>query len=365
MSGIVSLPSEIDGDWAFLGYIALVAIGALSLSYLDEMKSPNPTVSATVYPLCFPDESIPWNHPNRIEFLPEPLRNRLSILIPPFLKSKKNESEKQKKNADDIHLSLSTRIHAYIGYAMLTVLGFVREAVWTVSLKKNSHHKEAWNSIWWKEFFTQHMYRRIEECWGRPIASAPTSQVKVCIRERPGSGFFSQLLYGFRPFKLTGEQRNCINMASYNYLGFGGVDRDCTPACVDAIRKYGVSFGTQRADYNEGSSKLHLALEKEVATFLGKEDAIVMGMGFATNSTLIAAVVCDENGSAKDVLILSDELNHKSIVEGCRLSGASIKSFKHSDMEYLEQVLIEETMKKCWRKIFIFVEGVYSMEGGY
>ena len=349
-----------------MGYIAIVAIGALSLCYLDENKSANPTVSATVYPLCFPDESIPWNHLHQIEFFSDPLGLGLTRLLPSFLrKSKHVKVAGPHKNADDIHLALSTRIHAYTGYALLTILGFIREAVWTVSLKKSSNHKEAWNSIWWKEFFTQHMYRRIEECWGRPIASAPTSQVKVCIRDRPNSGFFSQLLHGFSPFRLTGEQRMCINMASYNYLGFGGVDKDCTPACEDAIRKYGISFGTQRADYDGGSSELHLALEKEVANFVGKEDAIVMGMGFGTNSSLIPAVVCDESGSSKSTLILSDELNHKSIVEGCRLSGASIKSFKHSDMAYLEAILVEETKKKIWKKIFIFIEGVYSMEGGY
>ena len=340
--------TALNDDWVFVCYIALVAAGALSLCYLDEKKSSKPTLSATVYPLCFPDESIPWNHLQRFEFFGG------------------KEPKSKPKSADEIHLPLSTRLHAYVGYLTLTILGIVREAVWTVSLKKSSHHKEAWNSIWWKEFFTQHMYRRIEECWGRPISSAPTSQVQVCIRERPtGSGFLSQLLHGFAPFRLTGENRLCINMASYNYLGFGGVDKDCTPACVEAIKKWGISFGTQRADYTGGSSKLHLDLEKEVARFLGKEDAIVIGMGFATNSTLIPAVVCDETGSAKGVLILSDELNHKSIVEGCRLSGATIRSVKHSDMEYLEEVLATETKKNVWKKIFIFVEGVYSMEGGY
>jgi serine palmitoyltransferase len=360
------IPESLDGDWAFLGYILIVTLGALSLCYLDETKAAKPSITATVYPLCFPDESIPWNHVSNTD-----LPNGSSVAAaskpkPSFfgiLKGKRDDSKS--KNADDIHLALSTRLHAYLGYALLTILGFVREAVWTISLKKSNHHKEAWNSIWWKEFFTQHMYRRIEECWGRPIASAPTSEFKVCIRERPNSGFIGQLLHGFRPLRLTGEQRKCINMASYNYLGFGGVDKDCTPACVEAVKKYGVSFGTQRADYNGGSSDLHLALEKEVATFLEKEDAIVMGMGFATNSTLIPAVVCDDSGSAKGVLILSDELNHKSIVEGCRLSGASIKSVKHSDMEHLEKVLKEETEKKTWKKIFLFVEGVYSMEGGY
>lgn len=361
-----TLPESIDGDWMFIGYIAVVALGAISLCYLDEKRASKPTVSATVYPLCFPDESIPWDKLNRIEFFSEPIRKGLSRLVPAFLRRASSKQRDSKaKNADDIELALSTRLHAYIGYGLLTILGFLREVVWTVSLKKSSHHKEAWNSIWWKEFFTQHMYRRIEECWGRPIASAPTSQVKVCIRERPSSGFIGQLLHGFLPFRLTGEQRTCINMASYNYLGFGGVDKDCTPACVEAIKKFGISFGTQRADYDNGSSSLHLKLEREVADFLGKEDAIVMGMGFATNSTLIPAVVCDEFGSAKGVLILSDELNHKSIVEGCRLSGASIKAFKHSDMDNLEQILATETKKKVWKKIFVFVEGVYSMEGGY
>ena len=361
-----SLPESIDADWAFLGYILIITLFSLSLCYLDEKKAAKPTISATVYPLCFPDESIPWSHATAADSVPAPLGAAISDFVPSLLRSSKGKGKEAKvQNADEIHLALSTRLHAYLGYAVWTILGIVREAVWTISLKKSSHHKEAWNSIWWKEFFTQHMYRRIEECWGRPIASAPSSEFTVCIRERPNSSFLGQLLYGFLPFRLTGEQRQCINMASYNYLGFGGVDKDCTPACVEAVKKYGVSFGTQRSDYTNGSSDLHLALEKEVAAFLGKEDALVIGMGFATNSTLIPAVVCDETGSGKGVLILSDELNHKSIVEGCRLSGATIKSVKHSDMDFLERVLKEETEKKVWRKIFLFVEGVYSMEGGY
>lgn len=270
------------------------------------------------------------------------------------------------KNADDIRLALSTRLNAYLCYGKMAVLGIIRAAVWTVSLRSHQpRRKENWHAVWWKELFTQHMYTPLSECWGRPIASAPSSEVKVCIRERPKSGFISSLLYGFLPFRLTGEQRKCLNMASYNYLGFGGVDQDCTPACVEAIKKYGLSFGKQRSCVNSGSSPIHLELEKEVAKFLGKEDALVVGMGYATNSTLIPAVICDGEGSAKGVLILSDELNHKSIVAGCRLSGASIKSLKHGDMGYLEHMLQKETSKGCWRKIFVFVEGVYSMEGSY
>ena len=358
----LDLSTSISDDWTFVVYIAIVAMGALSLCYLDEKKSSQPSLSATVYPLAFPDESIPWSHLDGVEFFSSPLGLGLTRIVPPFLRRKKVVV-----NADEIELALTTRLHAYLGYALLTITGFIREAFWTVSLKKSSNsHKEAWNSIWWKEFFTQHMYRRIEECWGRPISGAPSREVKVCIRERPSSSFIGQLLYGFLPYRLTGEERTCINMASYNYLGFGGIDKECTPACESAIRKYGISFGSCRGDFIHGSSQLHLDLEKEVATFLGKEDAIVMGMGFATNSALIAAVICDQaGGNTKSVLIISDELNHKSIVEGCRLSGATIRSFKHSDMEYLDELLEVETKKNIWKKIFIFVEGVYSMEGGY
>jgi serine palmitoyltransferase len=355
--------SALDGESLFLVYIVIVVVGALFLCYLDEKKSSNPTVSAAVFPLWYPDESIPWNKMNRIDFLLDTKVFGLSRFIPSSVRRLFTSDMASSKSADEIHVAYSTRVHAYSGFLMLAVLGFLREAFWTISLKRNAHHKEAWNSVWWKEFFTQHMYRRIEECWGRPISGAPSSDVRVCIRSRPGSGsFLSQLWNGFRPLQLTGEERTCINMASYNYLGFGGIDKDCTPACVEAVRKHGVSFGTTRSFLNGGSSPLHLELEKEVARFVGKEDAIVMGMGFATNSSIIPAVVCGEKAGllgAKSTLILSDELNHKSIVEGCRLSGASIKSFKHSDMKNLESILETETRSGKWEKIFIFVEGVY------
>ncbi|XP_015749265.1 PREDICTED: serine palmitoyltransferase 2-like, partial [Acropora digitifera] len=111
------------------------------------------------------------------------------------------------------------------------------------------------------------------------------------------------------------------------------------------------------------SLALHNELETLVARFVGKPAAMVFGMGFATNSTNIPTLV------GKKDLIISDALNHSSLVTGARLSGATIRVFKHNDMKSLESVLREAVVKgnprrhRPWGKILIIVEGVYSMEG--
>jgi len=82
-----------------------------------------------------------------------------------------------------------------------------------------------------------------------------------------------------------------------------------------------------------GRSKIHDTLETETAKFLGTEDCIIFGMGFATNSTNIPNLVTDRS------LIISDELNHTSIILGCRLAGATIRVFKHNNVVDLERTL--------------------------
>ena len=100
-------------------------------------------------------------------------------------------------------------------------------------------------------------------------------------------------------------------------------------------------------------------VEETTAKFVGKETAVVVGMGFATNSTVIPALC-----GAGD-LILSDALNHNSIVEGARLSGAKIKAFNHNCVGDLELLLQQAVAGKGARynKIMVIVEGIYSMEG--
>lgn len=112
-----------------------------------------------------------------------------------------------------------------------------------------------------------------------------------------------------------------------------------------------------------GTLAIHQELEKYVARFVGAEDAITFGMGFATNTLNLPSLI------SKGCLVISDENNHASVILGLRLSGATIRVFKHNNMKSLEDKLREAVIHgqprtfRPWRKILIVVEGVYSMEG--
>ena len=162
-------------------------------------------------------------------------------------------------------------------------------------------------------------------------------------------------------FQLSGTTTRALNVSSYNYLGFASSSGPCADAVEASIRKYGVSGSGPRHD---GSTlDLHEQTEKLVARFTGSESAMVVSMGFATNSTTIPALV------NKGCLVISDEYNHASIRFGVRLSGASVRWFKHNDMSALEALLREVISQgqprthRPWKKIVIIVEGLYSMEG--
>ena len=121
---------------------------------------------------------------------------------------------------------------------------------------------------------------------------------------------------------MTEKTVRALNLGSYNYLGFAENSGPCTDDSEQAIRAYGLAACSSRHEY--GTLSIHVELESLVARFIGKEAALVFGMGFATNSTNLPTLV-DEK-----CLILSDELNHSSLVLGARLSGAKIKVFKHN-----------------------------------
>ena len=154
----------------------------------------------------------------------------------------------------------------------------------------------------------------------------------------------------------------CINLSSYNYLGFADDWRDtCSDAVMGVIDRFGSSMCGSSA---EGAyTTLHRRLERAVAEFVGKPDAIVFNMGYGTNMTAIPALL------GKGSLIISDSLNHTSIVNGARSSGATIRVFKHNDMRNLEGLLknaLSEGQPRThrpWKKVLVMVEGVYSMEG--
>jgi serine palmitoyltransferase len=147
----------------------------------------------------------------------------------------------------------------------------------------------------------------------------------------------------------TGTSTDCLNLSSYNYLGFAEQNGPCVDDVIKAMKKYGVATGSPRMDAGtfsrpfsffpfsegncfllfEGLSDVTAELEKMIARFVGKPAALVFGMGYATNSTSIPAL------GGKGTLIISDSLNHNSIVTGCKDSGAVIRVFKHNGTNFL------------------------------
>jgi serine palmitoyltransferase len=160
---------------------------------------------------------------------------------------------------------------------------------------------------------------------------------------------------------LLGTKKRCLNLASYNYLGFASNDGPILDKVIASVKKFGVSCVSSRMDL--GTIKVHRDTEDLVAKFVGKEDAMVFGMGYGTNSTTIPALV------GKGDLVISDALNHSSLVYGCRASGARVKVFSHNNPVSLEKVVRESIiegqprMNRPWKRILIIVEGIYSMEG--
>ncbi|OLE48545.1 MAG: 8-amino-7-oxononanoate synthase [Acidobacteria bacterium 13_1_20CM_3_58_11] len=159
---------------------------------------------------------------------------------------------------------------------------------------------------------------------------------------------------------LEGEQkpvcifdgREVINLASNNYLGLT-THKALRKAALDAVKRYGAGAGAVRTI--AGTMKLHLELEEQIAAFKKVEACVVFQSGFAANAGTVSAVL------GKDDLIISDELNHASIIDGARLSRATIKVFKHKDVKDCERIL-EENANFPGKKLII-TDGVFSMDG--
>lgn len=148
--------------------------------------------------------------------------------------------------------------------------------------------------------------------------------------------------------------KNLINLASNNYLGFA--DRvELKQACIDATNRYGVGAGAVRII--NGTLRIHQELENKIAEFKGTEAAIAFQSGFNCNMGAISAIMTKEDA------ILSDELNHASIIDGCRLSGAKIIRVKHQDMNDLEEKAKEAVNSGKYNKIMYITDGVFSMDG--
>src|SRR6202050_4940807 len=164
----------------------------------------------------------------------------------------------------------------------------------------------------------------------------------------------------FRLKILEGEQKplanfdgkEVINLSSNNYLGLTTHPK-LRRAAIDATRKFGVGSGAVRTI--AGTMKMHMDLEEQIARFKQVEACVVFQSGFAANAGTVSAIL------GKDDLIVSDELNHASIIDGSRLSKATIKVFKHKDIGDCERIL-KETENWNGRKLLV-TDGVFSMDG--
>src|SRR5881275_506670 len=182
----------------------------------------------------------------------------------------------------------------------------------------------------------------------------PLQYVTEELKELRGKG----VAPGFRI--LEGEQkpvcifdgREVINLASNNYLGLT-THKALRKAAIEAIRKYGAGAGAVRTI--AGTMKLHMELEEQIAKFKNVEACVVFQSGFTANAGTVSAVL------SKEDLIISDELNHASIIDGARLSKATIKVFKHKDVKDCERIL-EENANFPGKKLII-TDGVFSMDG--
>ncbi|AJD92446.1 2-amino-3-ketobutyrate CoA ligase [Jeotgalibacillus malaysiensis] len=152
--------------------------------------------------------------------------------------------------------------------------------------------------------------------------------------------------------KIRGQE--LINLSSNNYLGLA-TNEHLKEVAKKAIDHYGVGAGAVRTI--NGTLDVHVKLEEKLAEFKGTEAAIAYQSGFNCNMAAISAVM-DKNDA-----ILSDELNHASIIDGCRLSKAKIIRVKHSDMEDLRVKAKEATESGQYNKVMVITDGVFSMDG--
>ncbi|WP_080872252.1 glycine C-acetyltransferase [Oceanobacillus timonensis] len=152
--------------------------------------------------------------------------------------------------------------------------------------------------------------------------------------------------------KIEGKKQ--INLSSNNYLGLA-THPDLKDAAKQAIDSHGVGAGAVRTI--NGTLDLHMELEKKISLFKGTEAAIAYQSGFNCNMAAISAVM------DKHDAILSDALNHASIIDGCRLSKAKIIRFEHSDMTDLREKAKEAVESGAYNKVMVITDGVFSMDG--
>src|SRR5437660_6845528 len=182
----------------------------------------------------------------------------------------------------------------------------------------------------------------------------PLQYVTEELKELRGKGVAPRLrvLEGEQKPVCIFDGKEVINLASNNYLGLT-THKDMRKAAMDAMERFAAGAGAVRTF--AGTMKIHMELEEQIAAFKDVEACVVFQSGFTANAGTVSAVL------GKEDLIVSDELNHASIIDGGRLSRATIKVFKHKDVKDCERILQEHA--DFPGKKLIITDGVFSMDG--
>ncbi len=170
--------------------------------------------------------------------------------------------------------------------------------------------------------------------------------------KQKGTYFKLRVLGDKQAPECTFDGKKVINLASNNYLGLTTHPK-LREAALEATRKYGVGSGAVRTI--AGTMRIHMELEEKIARFKNVEACVVFQSGFAANAGTVSAIL------GKDDFIISDQLNHASIIDGARLSRAKILVFNHKDMAHAEEQLAS-VKDQPGRKLLI-TDGVFSMDG--
>jgi len=150
------------------------------------------------------------------------------------------------------------------------------------------------------------------------------------------------------------DGKKVVNLTSNNYLAMTD-EKEVKQAAIEAIKRYGV--GTAAVRTIIGTMEIHRELEIKFAKFKNTEDSILFQSGFTSN-----VAVCQTLMNSEDYLLISDELNHASIIDGARLAKAPRKIYRHKDINHLKEILESPEARKAKRKMIV-TDGVFSMDG--
>jgi glycine C-acetyltransferase len=187
-----------------------------------------------------------------------------------------------------------------------------------------------------------------------PTRTNPLSYLTDQLNELKSKGthFRLRVLEDEQAPVCTFDGKKVINLASNNYLGLTTHPK-LRQAALEATKKYGVGSGAVRTI--AGTMKIHMELEEKIARFKNVEACVVFQSGFAANAGTVSAIL------GKEDFIISDELNHASIIDGARLSKAKILVFRHKDMAHAEEQLA--SVKDQPGRKLVITDGVFSMDG--